>query len=527
MSDPHPPPPASLLADGSAPRTPDQLLERLRGLGIAARTLEHPAVFTVEEARRYRGDLPGTHTKSLFLRDKKGAMWLVVSLEDRAVDLKDLARRLGAKHLSFGSPDRLMRYLGMIPGAVNPFAAINDTGRRVRVVLDRGVLAGERVNLHRLDNARTTAIATADLLRFLEAEGHPPEPVDFATRQTAMTRAILIARHGAPEVLAEREVPLRDPAPDEVHLRVHAAGVNFADLVMRMGLYGTVPPRPYSPGFEVAGEVARAGANVRDWRAGDRAVALLRFGGYARDVVVPARNLFRYPETLSAAEAAAVPVVFLTAWVALFESARARAGETVLVLGAAGGVGTAAVQFAVRRGLKVIGTAGTAAKRTFVIEQLGATVCLDSRGDWETEVRGLLGERGLDVALDPVGGRATRACRRLLAPLGRLVCYGLSDAIPGTRRRWLRAAWAWLRTPPFDPYSLMVRNIGVLGIHLLHLGPRDQVLRPALAEIFGGITAGQWRPILDRTFPLDRDGAVAAHRYLHLRQNLGKVVLVV
>jgi Ala-tRNA(Pro) deacylase len=159
--------------------TTEALLARLAELGIAARTVDHPPVFTVEEARRHRGDLPGTHTKSLFLRDKKGKMWMVVCLESRALDLKALAARLGANHLSFGSPERLMRHLGVIPGAVSPFAAVNDAERLVQVVLDRAVLQRDPVNLHPLDNAKTTAIAAADLLRFLEAEGHPPLLLDF------------------------------------------------------------------------------------------------------------------------------------------------------------------------------------------------------------------------------------------------------------------------------------------------------------------------------------------------------------
>jgi Ala-tRNA(Pro) deacylase len=159
--------------------TSDELLARLAELGIAARTVEHRPVFTVEEARQVRGDLPGTHTKSLFLRDKKGKMWMVVALESRALDLKALAVRLGAKHLSFGSPERLLRHLGVIPGAVSPFAVVNDGERVVKVVVDRAVLAQDPVNLHPLDNARTTAIAAADLVRFLEAEGHAPELMDF------------------------------------------------------------------------------------------------------------------------------------------------------------------------------------------------------------------------------------------------------------------------------------------------------------------------------------------------------------
>jgi Ala-tRNA(Pro) deacylase len=170
-------PNAGRLADGSFPATPDDLFARLQQLGIPVTTVRHRPVFTVEEARVHRGDLPGIHTKSLFLRDKKGAMSLVVCLEDRPIDLKDLAGRIGAGRLSFGSPERLMKYLGVIPGAVSPFALLNDTGGQVRAYFDRAVLEGSLVNLHPLDNALTTAIATADLCRFLETIGHPPQPV--------------------------------------------------------------------------------------------------------------------------------------------------------------------------------------------------------------------------------------------------------------------------------------------------------------------------------------------------------------
>lgn len=319
-------------------------------------------------------------------------------------------------------------------------------------------------------------------------------------------------------------MPLRDPGPDEVHLRVEAAGVNFADLFMRAGLYGTVPPLPYSPGFEVAGVVVGPGSG--NLREGDRVVGLLRHGGYARDVIVPARNLFRYPPTLAPAEAAAIPVVFLTAHIALFTTAHADRGETVLILGAAGGVGTAAVQLAVEAGLRVVGTAGAPAKREFVCRELGAAACFDSEGAWEAEVEAFAGYRGIDVALDPVGGRATAACRRLLAPFGRLVFYGLSAAMPGRRRNWIQAARAWLSTPRIHPFSLVERNIGVFGIHLLHLQRKEELLRPALERIYAQVARAHLRPVIDRTFPLTRDGAVAAHHHLHARRAIGKVVLV-
>ena len=133
----------------------------------------------------------------------------------------------------------------------------------------------------------------------------------------------------------------------------------------------------------------------------------------------------------------------------------------------------------------------------------------------------------MHVALDAIGGHATASCRRLLAPLGRLVVYGLSEAMPGARRNWLRAGLAYLQTPRIHPLSLIERNIGVFGVQLLHLWDQEAVLRPALTEIYRGVAAGELRPVIDRTFPLDRDGAVEAHRYLHARKNLGKVVLAV
>ncbi len=159
--------------------TTEELLDRLGRLGIETRTVEHPPVFTVEEAKARRGEIAGCHTKNLFLRNKKGIMWLLVCPESRTVDLKLLGERLGSGRLSFGSHDRLMKYLGVIPGAVSPLAIVNDGERQVRVVLDRELLECECLNFHPLDNSKTTSLAVQDLIRFLEAEGHAPELVDL------------------------------------------------------------------------------------------------------------------------------------------------------------------------------------------------------------------------------------------------------------------------------------------------------------------------------------------------------------
>jgi len=162
------------------PPDADVLYRRLDALGIDHATHRHPPVLTVEEAKALRGSLPGAHVKNLFLRDKKKRIWLVTALEEREIDLKALKRRLGAQgNLSFGSADLLYEVLGVLPGSVTPFAVLNDRERRATMVLDSGVLDTSPVNAHPLRNDMTTTVAADGLLRFLEAEGHPPEVIDF------------------------------------------------------------------------------------------------------------------------------------------------------------------------------------------------------------------------------------------------------------------------------------------------------------------------------------------------------------
>jgi Ala-tRNA(Pro) deacylase len=168
-----------LLADGSPPMPVAVFLQRLEQLGIAHVTTEHAAVFTVDEAKAVRGRLDGAHVKNLFLRNKKGQMWLLTCLEDRQLDLKALAERVGGNRFSFASAERLMKYLGVIPGAVTAFAAVNDPGNKVTVLLDAALMNHDKLNLHPLVNTMTTCISPADLLRFLESIAHVPQIVEL------------------------------------------------------------------------------------------------------------------------------------------------------------------------------------------------------------------------------------------------------------------------------------------------------------------------------------------------------------
>jgi Ala-tRNA(Pro) deacylase len=167
------------------PASPEDLFNRLEALGIETETHVHPPVFTVEEAQQHCAHLPGAHCKSLFLKNKKGALWLAVTLDERRLDIKLLQSALDAGRLSFGKPELLMEVLGVIPGAVTPFALINDTDQRVTVVLDQEMMAAPVANYHPLHNAATTAIAPADLLRFIADCGHTPIELDFATLERA------------------------------------------------------------------------------------------------------------------------------------------------------------------------------------------------------------------------------------------------------------------------------------------------------------------------------------------------------
>jgi NADPH:quinone reductase-like Zn-dependent oxidoreductase len=333
---------------------------------------------------------------------------------------------------------------------------------------------------------------------------------------------MVILRHGGPDVLQPRELPDPVPGPDEMRIAVAAAGVNFADVLARLGLYPDAPKPPVTVGYEVSGVVDAVGADVTTHRAGDRVVALTRFGGYADRVVVPAIFAFSIPPQLDDVSAAAIPVNYLTALIALYRMANLAAGETVLVHGAGGGVGIAATQLARLRGATIIGTASAAKHET--IRQQGVTHAIDYRqADVPAAVRQLTNGRGVDVALDPIGGRSFADSYRLLAPLGRLVVYGVSSMAPGERRNWWHAIKAIAQMPRFGPLSLMNRNRGVFGLNLGHLWDERRQLADAMTLLLQEVAAGRLQPVIARTFPLDR--AADAHRYLQGRANIGKVVL--
>jgi synaptic vesicle membrane protein VAT-1 len=337
-------------------------------------------------------------------------------------------------------------------------------------------------------------------------------------------RQAVITRHGPPEVFSMREGPDPDPAAGELRVRVRAAGVNFADVLARLGLYPDAPKPPMVVGYEVAGRIDAVGSGVTGFSPGDRVIALTKFGGYSDVVSVPATQCSRAPEELSDSEAASIPVTYLTAAIALYRMAALTAGETVLIHNAGGGVGIAATQLARLRRARVVGTASPfkhAALRSFGVDHV-----IDyTHANVPDEVRKITRGRGVDVVLDPIGGSSFMKSYRMLAPLGRLIMFGLSAAAPGEKRSWWHALRVWRATPTFDPLSLINRNRGVFGLHAGHLWEEHAQLAPLMQMLLSELRAGRLQPVVAKTFPLER--AADAHRFIQSRANIGKVVLTI
>jgi NADPH:quinone reductase-like Zn-dependent oxidoreductase len=336
-------------------------------------------------------------------------------------------------------------------------------------------------------------------------------------------RALVITEHGPPEVLRVQERPDPHPGRGEVRVQVRAAGINFADLLARVGLYPEAPKPPCVVGYEIAGEVDAIGPGVEGLAVGDRVMGGCRFGGYAELVVTGADSLVALPEDWSFAEGAALPVAYATAYAALIRYGSVHAGERVLIQAAAGGVGIAATQIAKLVGAEVFGTASPA--KHAAIRAIGVDHPIDYRDKSVVkEVRAIAGEKQpLDLALDAVGGRSFRRSFSLLRPGGRLVCFGASEIQAGERRRPLRALRTLAEMPRHNVVRLMSQSKSVIGLNMLVLWDSKRSLDEYIEPLSGWLEQGDIRPVVAEVFPLAQ--GAAAHRYLHERRNVGKVVL--
>jgi NADPH:quinone reductase-like Zn-dependent oxidoreductase len=336
-------------------------------------------------------------------------------------------------------------------------------------------------------------------------------------------RALVITKAGGPEVLQVQQRPDPVAGPGDVLVRVKAAGINFADVMARAGLYPDAPKPPSVVGYEFAGIVESVGDGVTEYSSGDRVMGGTRFGGYAELVTARENMLVPLPEGWSFEEGAAFPVNYATAYAGICRYGAVHPGERVLLQAAAGGVGIAATQIAKIVGAEVFGTASPSKHEA--IRGFGVDHAIDYRSqDFVKEIRRITGEKQpLDLVMDAVAGRSFRKSWSLLGAGGRLVCFGASSLVSGERRNPITALKTLAGMPPFNVVPMMSESKSVLGLNMLKLWDAKGSLDEFIDPLRPWIDDGRLRPIVAEAFPLERGGD--AHRFIIERRNVGKVVL--
>jgi 2-desacetyl-2-hydroxyethyl bacteriochlorophyllide A dehydrogenase len=328
-------------------------------------------------------------------------------------------------------------------------------------------------------------------------------------------RDIVIDKFGSAEKLKLRDIAPRAPTDDEVAIDVAYSGINFADIQMRLGFYPDAPKKPFVPGYEVSGKVTSVGKNVTDVKVGDAVVAGTYFGGYASHVTIPARQVFRLPTSIDLASGAALPVNYFTAQLALFEMARVREGDRVLIECATGGVGVLAIQMARHAGAEVTGLTTSPHKKSF-IESLGA------KAYTRDEFRADASLKGYDFILNASGGGEINWQRARLGMTGRMVCVGLSSGVKDGKRNFARIALAALRMPRISVIKLFDANQGIYALNALHV-LRDDAWIERLTKSMVTVEQMGLKPHVGKVF--DAGDVASAHAFLETKQATGKVLL--
>lgn len=333
---------------------------------------------------------------------------------------------------------------------------------------------------------------------------------------------VIFRTFGPPETMCVESFTVPEPGDQEVTIQVAASGVNFPDLVIRLGIYPDGPQLPYVPGYEVSGRIVQLGRDVTDFRIGDRVFATIASGGYATHVVCPSYQLFRVPPDMPDDEAAVISTSYLTAWLSVDRLASVRSGEIVAIHSAGGGVGLAALQICLARGAHVIAIAGE--RKHSRLQFMGAEVCIDpSKENLTARLRKLTNGKGVDVILDSTGGRSYQQSYDSLSALGRLVLLGGAGVINESGASPLQLAHFWHPTVRLEPIALMRANKSISGLHLPALWSRYEICVEGITEILSLYESGHVMPVIDSVFALE--DAAEAHRHLHARRNFGKVVL--
>lgn len=342
-------------------------------------------------------------------------------------------------------------------------------------------------------------------------------------------KKVVIEKAGGYDQLRVKEEPNPEPGFGEVLIAVRAAGINFADCCVRMGVYQSAKEFvgwPITPGFEVAGVITKVGEGVSSFSVGDQVIAVTRFGGYTSHLVSHEKWVFRSPENLSFSQGASVPAVFLTAFYALFELVHPHPTDCLLIHSAAGGVGSSLVQLSKWAGCKVVGVVGTKEKVDFV-KALGADFVIDKSHEDLWKVAENFSPDGYDAILDANGPATLKESYRHLALGGKLVVYGFHTMLSKERGtpNWFKVVWDYFRTPKFDPLKMTNENKSVMAFNLSYLFDKGNRFRDAMEKILLLMEKGVVKPPSIAEFALEN--VADAHKALESGKTVGKLVLTI
>ena len=329
-------------------------------------------------------------------------------------------------------------------------------------------------------------------------------------------------KYGAPEVLQVKDFDLKELKDNEVQIKTHFAGINFAEIMTRMGLYPGAPKPPSPIGGEASGIIQKIGSKVGGFQIGDKVMAFAPFNSYSSHINVNENMLIKLPESFTMEQGAAFPVVYITAYMMMFDLGNLKKDEIFFIQGAGGGVGTAAIQLAKEVGAKIIGT--SSAWKHERLKDMGVDLCIDYNNEnVKKKIMDYTDGYGVDLIIDPIGGKQWSESYATLSPMGKLIVYGNQNLVQGKTRSTIALIKEMFTMPKIKPYEMIGKNKAIMGYHLGKLKGAEHKIKRAIKGINIMIEAGNINPVIGKVFPFDQ--AAEAHTYIQERKNFGKVLL--
>ena len=335
-------------------------------------------------------------------------------------------------------------------------------------------------------------------------------------------KSVILTKFGGPDVLQVQEFDSPQPKSNEVRIKVHYAGINFAEIMARMKLYPGGPKPPCVLGGEVSGVIDKVGDNVQGLDVGQNVMGLSLNGSYSSQVCMDSSSIIPLPSNFNLDEAAAFPVVYITAYMMMFDLGNLQDGDTFLIHGAGGGVGTAAIQLAKTKNIKIIGTSSSWKHDKLI--KMGVDKCIDYNTDnIKKEIMDFTNGKGVDLVIDPIGAKNWKLSYRVLAKMGKLIIYGDQNLVKGDKLKPIVAMKEMYSMPKYKPMDLMANNKAVMGYHLGRFKGHEWKVKRSINNLIKLVADNDLHPVIDSKFSyID---AAKAHRHIQDRKNYGKVLL--